>query len=382
MKAMKQTVRGRSSQKSQRSVQYTRHDNKPQKSRGDRVKWTRELQELLQASDQQIVKILIKDKLLKDWTSKPCPHCFEGTCGPLKKAGRRGLVHRCGRKKCHQWVYPTTNHPFFTSGRNNLPLQKQAAVLLMLLAKVSHTSIHKVLGYNHKVMEQMHRKLYQARKKYVEKVEKKIQFGGKPHAWSDVEADEATFGHADTDGDENPQAKVRHWEQWGAIVQRGLKKTLLMKRLRPEVTVRRAPGPGAIKKVDWTPLAEKHLANKRIILHTDSARSYRLHVDGLLHDAVVHKRKRHLVNGKYVWIRPKYTKLFVHKIEGGKTLRVKGGTQVVDRVWRFIKDGMKGQTSNVGSQAMTAKIRSGQWEYWHSGEDLWAATGEMVKSIV
>jgi gas vesicle protein len=205
MKAMKK--------KSHKSVQYTRHDNKPQKSRGDRVKWTRNLEELLQANDQQIVRMLSKDKLTKNWTSKPCPHCFEGTCGLLKMVGKRGLVYRCDRDKCQKFVYPTMNHPFFTSGRNHLPLQKQAAVLLMLLAKVSLTSIHKVLGYNHKVMEHMYQKLCQARKMHVEKIEKKIQFGGKPYAWSDVEADEATFGHTDADDDENPKAKVRHWEQ-------------------------------------------------------------------------------------------------------------------------------------------------------------------------
>ena len=89
---MKRQLRGRSTTRSFKQVPYTRHDNKPKKSRGDRAKWSRIVEELLQASDQQIVKILIKDKLLKDWTSKPCPHCFEGTCGPLKKVGKRGLT--------------------------------------------------------------------------------------------------------------------------------------------------------------------------------------------------------------------------------------------------------------------------------------------------
>ena len=157
---------------------------------------------------------------------------------------------------------------------------------------------------------------------------------------------------------------------------------MMLKRLHAEVTVKRSPGPGPVKKVDWAPFAEKHLANKRIVLHTGSAKTYLLKVDGMLHDNVVHKKKKKFIKGKFVWFRPKYTKLFVHKIPGGRTLHVKGGTQVVDRVWRFVEDGMKGQTAKVGSVTIAAKIRSGQWEYWHSGEDLWAATGHMVQKLL
>jgi hypothetical protein len=35
----------------------------------------------------------------------------------------------------------------------------------------------------------------------------------------------------------------------------------------------RAPGPGAIRKVEWKPLAVKWLQNREVILHTDSAKS-------------------------------------------------------------------------------------------------------------
>eukprot|EP00969_Alexandrium_andersonii_P210582 9302319-Alexandrium_andersonii.AAC.1 len=70
------------------------------------------------------------------------------------------------------------------------------------------------------------------------------------------------------------------------------------------MTAKRAPGPGAMKKTDWAPWASTHLNDRRVVLHTDSARSYRMHVPGMLHDAVVHKKKRVLVNGRYKWLRP------------------------------------------------------------------------------
>ena len=41
-------------------------------------------------------------------------------------------------------------------------------------------------------------------------------------------------------------------------------------------TVPRSPGPGAIRKVDWTPAALKHLTKRNIILHADSAPGVRL----------------------------------------------------------------------------------------------------------
>ena len=57
-----------------------------------------------------------------------------------------------------------------------------------------------------------------------------------------------------------------------------------MTRLKPGLTVRRAPGPGPISKHDWTPLGKKHLAGKNIIFHTDSARAYKLKLRDVLHD--------------------------------------------------------------------------------------------------
>ncbi|CAE8596131.1 unnamed protein product [Polarella glacialis] len=52
--------------------------------------------------------------------------------------------------------------------------------------------------------------------------------------------------------------------------------------------------------VDWIPTAEKELKNRNVVLHTDGARAYQLNVDGMLHDHVVHMKKKLVVNGKVV----------------------------------------------------------------------------------
>ena len=57
----------------------------------------------------------------------------------------------------------------------------------------------------------------------------------------------------------------------------------------------------------------KHLRNRRVFAHTDSAKSYNLRVDGVLHDRVVHARKRVLVKGKFV---ERLVKMVEHRVHG------------------------------------------------------------------
>lgn len=130
------------------------------------------------------------------------------------------------------------------------------------------------------------------------------------------------------------------WEQWGGIIQRGRPTSLVLRRLTPKVTVLRAPGPGAIRRVEWKALANEFLCDRKVVLHTDSAKSYKLKVPGVLHDRVVHCKKRVKVQGKWRWQQPHYVRLVKHKLPGskGKTLTVKSGTQTIDRVGRFLKD--------------------------------------------
>ena len=61
-----------------------------------------------------------------------------------------------------------------------------------------------------------------------------------------------------------------------------------------------------------------------------------------------------------------------------RKMRVKAGTQVIDRAWRFLKDRIHAQSnSKVGFATLKAQIRSAQYEYWHMGQDLWKLTGSV-----
>ncbi|CAJ1344908.1 unnamed protein product [Effrenium voratum] len=174
------------------------------------------------------------------------------------------------------------------------------------------------------------------------------------------------------------------WEQWSGILARGKPSTLVLSRLNPALTVKRAPGPGAIRKIDWTPLAERHLKNTRVMLHTDAAKSYKAKISGVYHDAVIHCKK--LVtqrNGKRVWKAPQYVKVVNHTMRDGTKLKVKAGTQHIDRAWRFIKDRLKrNQKVRAGTRQLRAQIRSAQYEYWLRGQDLWLKTGELIRQAM
>ena len=270
-----------------------------------------------------------------------CPRCQSGKLGPLTSNGRDDILrYRCNKKGCQRYFLPQHLHPFFTAtnGPEGHSLQMQAAALLLRLLNVPLSSIHLLTHINHKALEKFNRNILLMRKGYVQKAEKEIKFGGCPRAWKEVEADEATFDKKTL----SPQELgVNHdkpvlWEQWGAIVQRGAPETLVLTKLNPAMTVPRAPGPGAIRKVDWKPLALKHIANRNAILHTDSARSYKMKLSGVVHDAVVHKKKRVKKNGKWVWLKPTFVRISKHKLPDGRRISCKAGTQIVDRAWKFM----------------------------------------------
>ena len=161
--------------------------------------WQRTVPELLKASDYKIVKMLIEDKILPDWSNKRCPKYNKGTLSSLKMHSNESKPkYRCGRKECHQRVHPQHLHPLFQAGRGPeaLSLQLQASLLLLFLLRVSLVSIHLILGVNHKVIETMQRRLEEIRKKHVLQKEKDI-VSGASMTWADVEGDEATFDKKD-----------------------------------------------------------------------------------------------------------------------------------------------------------------------------------------
>ena len=164
---------------------------------------------------------------------------------------------------------------------------------------------------------------------------------------------------------------------------RGKPQTLILTRLTPALSVKRAPGPGAIHKIDWTLLADKHLKDRKIVLHTDSAKSYKTKVPGVVHDSVVHCEKKVIRKGKATWSAPQYVRVVSHKLPGGKVLKVKAGTQHIDRAWRFLKERIRrNQNVRAGTKAIGIRIRAAQYEYWFRGADMWLKTAELVQDVM
>eukprot|EP00959_Pyramimonas_sp_CCMP1952_P036121 755621-Pyramimonas_sp.AAC.1 len=149
----------------------------------------------------------------------------------------------------------------------------------------------------------MSKYLHAARQRFVEKKEKEIVFGGDKE-WVDVEADETVLRAA-----LSVDKKTKAWEQWAGCVERGRPQSLVLWRTNNDTTAPQAPGPGAITKSDWKPFLLSRLQHQKVIFHSDGAGSYKIWADGVLHDWVVHARKRKSICGKRVWLKPTFTKL-------------------------------------------------------------------------
>ena len=373
--------------KSWQNVPYTRGaaDVGPRGLRMDQTKWKRSLPDILHATDKGIVQMLMQDGLLPDWRGKTCPRCEKGKLrGWVQKPGDSSPKLRCNSRGCQVYFNPHHLHPLFTEGYGvaGSPLQTQAALLLLKINNIPNSTIHRLMHVNHKAIEDLDKRLALLRKEYVEEKEKEIVFGNGA-AWQDVEADETTFDKKTiTDVSELGNTKKPiEWEQWCGIVQRGKPESLVLHRLKPVRTDARAPGPGAVRKVEWRPLADHWLKNRKVVLHTDSAKSYRVRVAGVLHDRVVHCKKRVKVRGKWKWQAPRYVKVVEHKLPGtNKNIRVKAGTQVIDRCWRFLKERLSlNQNTKAGSSLLRSKLRSAQYQYWYKNADMWVATGSLCQ---
>ena len=148
--------------------------------RKEQMKSKRSLAELLKASDDEIIEMLVADGMLPDWTGKQCLRCEKGQLSKLlQRPGRCGLKHRCNRKHCQMHMSPIHLHPWFmeSNGTGAAPLQTQAAVLLLKLQNTSLPSTCQMLAVNHKLAEDMSTHLIYARQDYVKAHQPKIQLG-------------------------------------------------------------------------------------------------------------------------------------------------------------------------------------------------------------
>lgn len=359
-------------------VPYVRHAGVQKKFHKERMHFGVSIPSLLSMRSEALFRKLRADGILPKWEGQTCPHCGIGKLGGLHFVkGRRSWAHKCTVQGCRKYVQPHDFHPIFFSGsgQSHTPLKNQAAVLCCALAGVPVTSVPIILEMNHKPVERIFKNLEIARDQHVRKKEKAIKLGSN-QKWADVRADEVDVGKEV----EMDQKRAR-WEQWGGLLERGRPDTLVLFRLSPKTTASRSPGPGPITKRDWKPVAKKFLEGRDVILHTDGAKAYTMKIKGVFHDNVVHKKKKMTVNGKQVWVNPKYTKVWTHQLPNGKALKVKAGTQIIDRFWGNLRAYLKYAPRKVGSITLARKVRAAQWTYWHRIQNMWSATGHMLKEL-
>lgn len=364
------------------NVKYVRHGQDSAKTRMEQATWSCSLKQIYKSTDKQLVQMLTKQNILKDWAGQTCPRCEHGNLSKLCFTKGRGFTYKCGARGCRQYILPHDQHPVFStgSGQNHVTLEDQAAVLFCAVANTRRGAAHLFTERNHKFVEGIYARLDQARCDFVEKKEKSIKFGS-GEQWKDVEADEVDL-RKKTEPLASPSVKSTSWEQWGGIVERGAPETLVLTRLKPCRTKARAPGPGPMRKRDWAPTASKYLKGCNVVLHTDGARAYKLKLDGVIHDNVCHSKKRIGHGGRSGWNNPTFVKTVTHTLPDGQKLRVKAGTQIIDRFWRHLRSHLEGHTAGVGSATLRRRVRSAQWTYWHKGDDLWAKTGELFQSLM
>ena len=75
------------------------------------------------------------------------------------------------------------------------------------------------------------------------------------------------------------------------------------------------------------------------------------------------------------WVKPHYTKVYTIKLPDRRRLRVKSGTQVIDRFWGTLRSFLKNSSRVPGSRQLVRKIRSAR------NSNMWKATGRMIHSL-
>ena len=280
-------------------VPYVRHGTPTKVSRPCRERWGRSIQKFTAMRYPALTRLLQQDGILPNWTGQLCPHCGSGKLAKVKYfAGRKAWAHRCRAKACHQYVQPHDFHPVFIKGAGNskTSLQLQASVLLCATAGVPQHCVSKIMDVDDKVVSRLYNNLDAARSRFVVAHEKHIRYGDSKQ-WVDVEADEVDLGKGIIENEDKPKLNTK-WEQWLGLVQRGSPKSLRLIRLDPPPTKARSPGPGPIRKRDWKPIGKQFLEGRRIVLHTDGARAYKLKLNLVEHCNVVHKKKKVKVGKK------------------------------------------------------------------------------------
>ena len=365
-----------------------------------------DLPSILGADPKELVCMLIKDGVCKDWTGKLCPHCGKRRLGSLEDlSSSLGCVSRdasnvvtpgwrCPFHKCRKRVFPNTLHPIFAKGHGALPLKIQAAALFCAVTDIPQRKAYILLGEDDKPIDRVYNAWRNIAADAAKTEQEKIQLGGQKQ-WCDAEADEIATkkwlvrvpqaagrpGAAQKRKNTTVSmkkvkkekfVKKMQWDNWLGLMQRGVHSSLILVRLPSRMSSVRAPGPGPLTKDMWRPIAQKWLTGRKVILHTDSAKAYRLRVQGMKRDRVVHSKKK--IGGK--WVNPKYVMPATHRLPDGTTLKTLKGTQcIIDGLWKHLR----AQIKDIHAQGnLESRIRHFQWRWHRQGKCLWTEAGKTL----
>ena len=149
-------------------------------------------------------------------------------------------------------------------------------------------------------------------------------------------------------------------------MRRGAPETLVLEALPVRKTKLCATGAGPLRLRDWIPIGKKYLSNRRVILHTDSAKAY-LHPFPLVHHTcVVHQKKgleRHGLSRDTLGLR-----LCICFLER----RSMYSLERIDGLWKRLRASI-GKAHSSDFPRVDLLVRYMLWRTWTTGMDPWEA---------
>ena len=344
VRALKRPTSSMTSKRKPPPIAYVQHNEKKAKV----TKWCVTVEFLLHATDMQVIEKLRSIGWIS-W-AKVCPHCgtklrFDGPkSARLRRNSLSHIQPRCPTKRCHRRIPWTVHHPLLHQARRGLTIGQQAAVYLCILLGCNQHAISIQLGISRKTVQLFCFKLKTFIADKVTAKQDTITYVPDDHNWPEVEVDEVTLSK------NLIKKKQVRWGNYIGMVRRGLPTSLWIQRLPDRTTGIRSLGPGPLRLADWDAIATKMIANKGVVLHSDSARAYMHKYPRVAQTRVVHCKK--WIRGS--WKRPFYTKITSVKCDKFKK-KVVAGTQIIDGIWRLLRKGKWG--CHGGEEDINKNIR-------------------------
>ena len=240
------------------------------------TRWCMDIPYIMGATERQLFRKVRSIGLLPRSTT--CPRCHGGVKNFKENMQYQG---RCSCRGCQLMISWFASHPFLCSGGRSLRLKLSMMVNILLGATYRSSTLQLSISQSNMQLMLLAIRLHISN--YIVHQQEYIEYGRCGNHWPDVEVDEMTIGKWAAKDD-----KIG-WHNYVGLVQRGRPESLVIYRLPDRITQKRAPGPGPIRLSDWKPIARKHLSDRGVILHSDSARAYSWAMPRVQHTKVTTK---------------------------------------------------------------------------------------------